>query len=263
MRGDPFFKNTVKKTLYMEDQSGEFPFLVYDCRFIRTYFSVKTTRVKHLLPHSNFKPIETWPGTVMIGIGAFEYHDTDVGPYNEIGISVPIKFPPGFVLPFFTAFQMRRRGIIQTYIHHLPVTTEKAMSGGIHYFWNYPKFLGEITFQDRGENLEIVLREKGEMILKLNSTKPPLNQSKRFEMHTYSIKDNIVVHSLIEGWAPKFGFMMRGVISKLELGEHRISKELAELNIDKTPKAVGYAEGAMGKVHEPNKRWNVDTSKTI
>lgn len=137
------------------------------------------------------------------------------------------------------------------------------MKGGIHYFWNYPKFLGEITFQDRGENLEVVLREKGEMILKLNSMKPSQNQSKRFEMHTYSVKDKTVMHSLIEGWAPKFGFMMRGIISELELGEHRISEELAELNIGKTPKAVGYAEGAMGKLHEPDTRWNVDTLKMI
>ena len=34
MRDDPFFKNVVKKTLYVEGQPVDFPVLYYDCRFI-------------------------------------------------------------------------------------------------------------------------------------------------------------------------------------------------------------------------------------
>lgn len=262
MRDDPFFKNVERKTLYMEGQPHEFPTLYYDCRFIGTYFPVKTSRARTLLPHANFKPIEIWPGTVMMGITAFEYHDTSIGPYNEIGISIPTVFPPRFIFPLLTAMAMRRKGIIHTYILHVPVTTDIAMKGGI-YFWNYPKFLSEISFQDKGDNLEVVLKEKGEMILKLNSKKPVLNQSGKLEIHTYSIKENVVMHGLIEGWAPKLGLMMKGTIAEIELGEHWISKELSALKFGKTAKGVIYGEGAMTKLHEPDQRWNVDTLETI
>ncbi len=263
MRDDPFFKNTARKTLYMDGgQPHDLPTLYYDSRFIATYFPVKTSRARTLLPHANFKPIEIWPGTIMMGITAFEYRDTSIGPYNEVSISIPTIFPPRFFFPLLSAIALRRKGIMHTYIHHLPVTSDFAMKGGI-YFWNLPKFLSEITFQDKGGNLEVILKEKGEMILKLNSRKPLLNRSRNFEIHTYSMKDNVVMHGLIEGWAPKFGLMMKGTIAEIELGEHRISKELSSLNFGKTAKGVVYAEGAMMKLHEPDQRWNVDTLETI
>jgi hypothetical protein len=262
MRNDPFFNNTVRKPLDMDGETVEFPVLYYDFRFITIYFPAKTATVRrNVLPHHNFKPIEIWPGCVMIGITAFEYHDTSIGPYNEIAISVPIKFPPGFIFPFLTAIRMERKGIFPLYIHRLPVTTEIALKGGIH-FWNFPKFMSDITFQDRGDNLEVTLLEKGEMILKLNSKKPPLNQSRKLQFHTYSIKDNVVMHGLVEGWIPKIGSTMRRTIAEIELGRHPIGKELADLDLGKSAK-VTYGEGAMTKLHEPDQRWNADTLKEI
>lgn len=56
---------------------------------------------------------------------------------------------------------------------------------------------------------------------------------------------------------------IKGNISGIELGQHRTSKELAELNISKTAKGVLSVEGAMMKLHGPDQRWNVDTLETI
>ena len=112
----------------------------------------------------------------MLGITAFEYFDTSIGPYNEIAIAIPIRFPPKFTFPVLAAISMMRKKLFSVYIHHLPVTTEIALKGGI-FFWNYPKFLGEIGFKDEGQHLAVTLKEKGEMILKLKARKLPLNRS--------------------------------------------------------------------------------------
>ena len=92
-------------------------------------FTAKTNKIKKLLPHPNFKPVEIYPGTSMIIIVAFEYRDTSIGPYNEVAVSVPIKFPPKFVFPGFAAISMMRKNCFSVYIHHLPVTTEIARKG--------------------------------------------------------------------------------------------------------------------------------------
>jgi hypothetical protein len=262
MRDDPFFKDAPRKILDMAGEPVEFPVLYYDFRFIMGTFTAKTGRLKKLLPHPNFKPIEIWPGTGMLGIAAFEYLDTSIGPYNEIGISIPIKFPPGLVFPGLSAIAMMRKNIFSIYIHHLPVTTEIAHRGGV-YFYNYPKFLAEITFQDKDENLEVTLKEKDNLILKILGKKLPLKKSNRFQFHTYSTKENIVMHTLVDGWAPRLGRMMMGNIAELELGEHRISKELADLSLSKTARGGLYGEGVMTKLHEPDQRWNVDTLDII
>ncbi|MBW1714925.1 MAG: acetoacetate decarboxylase family protein [Deltaproteobacteria bacterium] len=262
MRDHPFFKDTPRKTLDMAGQPMELPVFYYDVRFVTAIFTAKTSALKKLLPHPRFKPIQIWPGTGMLGIAAFEYHDTSIGPYNEIAISIPIKFPSRFVVPGLSALKMMRKNLFPVYIHHLPVTTQIALKVGIH-FYNYPKFLAEVTFHDRDESLEVILKEKDDLILKLLAKKLSLKRSAGFEFHTYSIKDNVVMHSLIEGWAPKFGAVRMGSVAKLELGEHPISKELAELNLSKTARSGLYGEGVMTKLHDPDQRWNTDTLKII
>lgn len=262
MRDDQFFKDTPRKTVDMDGETIEFPVLYYDFRFISSTFTAKTNRLKELLPHPNFKPVEIWPGTSMLVLAAFEYHDTSIGPYNEIGLSIPIKFPPGFVFPSLSAITMMLKNCFSVYIHHLPVTTEIAYKGGV-YFYNYPKFLAQITFKDQDENLEITLKEKDEFILKMYAEKLSLKKSARIEFHTYSIKENVVMHTLIEGWAPRFGVKMMGGKSKLELGEHPISQELAKLNLSANAQSGYYAEGMMTKLYEPDQCWNVDTLEVI
>jgi len=198
----------------------------------------------------------------MVIIVAFEYRDTSIGPYNEIGLSVPVKFPPKFTLPGFAAISMMRKNCFSVYIHHLPVTTEIALKGGVH-FYNYPKFLSEITFQDQDDRLEVTLREEDELIFKMNAEKIPLNRSVQIEFHTYSIKDNMVMHTLVEGWAPQFGVKMMGNKAKLGLGNHRISQEIAELNLSKNGSSGQYAEGMMSKLYSPDQHWDVNTLAVI
>lgn len=258
MRDDPFFKDTPRNSLTVEGLTTEFPVLYYDLRVIHAVFNAKTSAIKKLLPHPNYKPIEMWPGTGMLGITAFEYFDTSIGPYNEISIAIPVRFPPSFAFPGLAAISMMRRKLFSVYIHHLPVTTDIALKGGI-YFYNYPKFIAEIAFKDEGQNLEVTLKEKGEMILKLRSKKLPLNHSSKLTFYTYSIKDRVVMRTLVEGWAPKIGETMLGGDAQLELGNHSISKELLELSLSKTARSGIYAEGMMTKLYVPDIRWNADT----
>jgi len=68
MRDDPFFEDTPIKTLDMAGEPFEFPVLYYDFRMIGTTFFAKTKKLKKLLPHANFKPIEILPGTSMLMI---------------------------------------------------------------------------------------------------------------------------------------------------------------------------------------------------
>ena len=262
MRDHPFFKDTPRRSLEMADQSLEFPIFYYDVRFIIASFTAKTTALRKLLPHPKFKPIQVWPGVGMLGIAAFEYRDTSVGPHNEIAITIPIKFPPGFIMPGLSAMKMMRKNLFPLYIHRLPVTTEIALKFGIH-FYNYPKSLAEITFQDQENRLEVVLKEKDVLVLKLLAKKPTLKRSAGFEFHTYSIKRNVVLHAQVEGWAPKFGSAKMGKIAELELGDHPISREIAELDLSRTARTGLYSEGAMTKLHAPDQRWCGDTLELL
>jgi hypothetical protein len=103
-------------------------------------------------------------------------------------------------MPGLFAIKMMCKRLFPVYVHHLPVTTEIALKLGIH-FYNYPKFLAEITFEDRDESLEVTLKENDDLILKLLAKKLKLKRTAGFEFHTYSIKKNVVLLTQVEGRA--------------------------------------------------------------
>ncbi len=78
----------------------------------------------------------------------------------------------------------------------------------------------------------------------------------RFQYHTYSIRDRVVMHSLTDGWAERYGVGNNS--GHLELGEHPISEELAALDLSRTARSGRYVEGAMTKLYAPDKQWNAD-----
>ncbi|MFC2166317.1 acetoacetate decarboxylase family protein, partial [Acidobacteriota bacterium] len=196
------------------------------------------------------------------GIKVYEFRDTDIGPYNEVSISIPINFKPASFLPRKSAISMMRRHNFALYVHQLPVTTEEARIGGV-YFYNYPKFLADITIEDKGETIETILKEKDELILRMSAKKPPLKKSGPFEYHTFSIKNNEILHTLIEGKAERIGSLMMGKFAELELGDHDVATELKGLNLSEVAHSGQYVEGAMSKLHHPDKRWDFETLKLI
>ena len=262
MRDDDFFKDTPRNTLEMKGLSFEFPVLYYDFRFMTCIFTVKIDRLKKILPHSQFIPIQIWPGTGMLSITAFEYRDTSIGPYNEVAISVPLNFSPATFVGHHSALSMMRKNIFPVYIHHLPVTTEIARDAGI-YFYNYPKFLAEIDFDERQDFFEITLREEDDLILKMSATKFSLKKSEILEFHTFSLGEKTVMHTLIEGCAAKFGQKILGRCGELELGSHRISDELRNLKMSKSSWLGFSGENTMSKLYDPDQQWDKSTMKLV
>jgi hypothetical protein len=62
-----------------------------------------------------------------------------------------------------------------------------------------------------------------------------------------------------KGFAPRYGVKMMGNNAKLELGKHRISQEIAELNLSKTSLSGQHAEGMMSKLYSPDQYWDINT----
>jgi hypothetical protein len=262
MRDDDFFRDTPKKILDMKGEPAEFPALYYDFRLVMCVFTIKTSRLKQVLPHPQFKPIQIWPGTGMLTVCFFEYRDTSIGPYNEVAVSVPINFAPASFLGKYTALSSMRKGIFPIYVHHLPVTTEIAREGGV-YFFNYPKFLAEIDFLERDNFYEIILKEKDDLILKMTAKKLPLNRSESFEFHTFSLDERTIMHSLVEVYAPKLGKKTFGRCGELELGSHRISNELKDLKLSKSAWSGFCGDGIMAKLYDPDQQWDKETLQVV
>ncbi len=95
-----------------------------------------------------------------------EYKDSDVGPYNEVSLSLALK--RGWV-PCTSLIQAAGSLWTRTYhayVKALPVTTEVALHGGVDFF-NYPKYLADISFRETKSHRVCTVRdrESGDLIL--------------------------------------------------------------------------------------------------
>lgn len=233
MRGELF--EGVKQWEF-EQPSIKFklPVFYYDNTSLQAIYTASTVKVRKLLPHPQMNLIEMSPGRCTVVFTAFEYRNSDLGPYNEFSISFPIAFRKRQI-PGLTLWSQMRHASFAVYIWKLPVTTEIAKRGGVELY-GYPKFLADITFDKGKEWVSCRLAEEGEEILTLTGRVLPSAGERTTRIVTYSVIDdtplraNVVIHAL------EFAQSRDKQTARVKLGgNHPISETLHEMELGANP----------------------------
>lgn len=147
MKNDPFFD--VPRTV-MTTSVGEvdLPALYYEVNNITFLFTAEFERVANKLRPFGLKPGLRWGKKAVVAVGFYEYQQTSIGPYNEVGLAIPALMeyelrPFSGWIDMYSSLNSRKTGLL---IIDLPVTTEIAWAGGCE-LWGYPKFITKIPFQ--------------------------------------------------------------------------------------------------------------------
>lgn len=235
MNGE-FFKGVLQQEFTTVDGKfkGKLPVFYYDNTSITAIFTASTRMVKKFLPHEEMHPVEIFPGRSLVGFSAFEYRKTDIDPYNEFSISILISFGKALIPGFGILSQMLKR-IFTAFVWHLPVTTEIARYGGVELY-GYPKFIADIRFTRKSDEIVCTLSEKGKHILTLSGKKLPVRKGKIMRFKTYSIKNNIPLVANIYTNPIEFAETTDRDSARLEIGdEHPICTELKSIELSKKP----------------------------
>jgi len=161
---DPFF-NVVTKTVSTSEGPVELPILYRNVRNLDAFFLVDRKRVQAALDEagaSNLQPTCEWNGKALIALACFEYLDTTIGPYNEIGLAVAVvrkdvKPRLGHWLQTLGNVENPNREM-GFFVLHLPVTTTAACTAG-REIWGFPKFVSSIDFARSGSSARIRLAD--------------------------------------------------------------------------------------------------------
>lgn len=143
---DPFFQ--VPKSIFNTSTGDvELPINFYDTKNLISIFKADIRGITTLLQGTGFIPALHLGGSPLVWISFYEYRDTTVGSYNEVGVAIPVlregaKKPSSNYLNLLSDIDNSQVGF---YIVNLPVTTEAANVAG-QEIWGYPKFVTEIPF---------------------------------------------------------------------------------------------------------------------
>lgn len=220
-RDTEFFKEIAHADILWRETTISCPVFYYDVTSLSAQFLASTRQVRASLPSPRIHPLRITPWHCVVLVAAFEYRDSDIGPYNEVSIAVPFTLDePG---PMLTGILRKPPSEPNLYIRHLPVTTEIARSAGVE-LGGYPKFLADITFAREGPTITCRLEESGRHILSLTGREeaPRSVPRERFYLMTtragFLLRCALVLSERSETNRP-------GTI-QLELGDHPIAEEV-------------------------------------
>lgn len=252
MRRSPFFDGVAQSEVTIGGQAAKVPIFYYDGTATSAVFAARLAAVRRLMPDPRFSPARLAPGLGAVAITCFEYRDTDIGPYNELAISVVLN-EPWFLpnLPGRALLSSLRRRQLHAWVAHLPVTTEIARAGGVD-FYNYPKFLAGIDFAQSECTRTCRLSEGAEHILTLSGRKIATPRTEQFQLFSHLYMDRQPQSSEFKINTSAMGVSLDPRSATLELGErHPIAQELAGLLVGRRPIQYQYLASFEGILYGP------------
>jgi len=150
-KNDPFFQfpRVSRKT---SKGKVDFPIYYYDVSNLIAVFKADVKCVESILKDSGMESALTIGGKPLVFMSFYEYRETSIGSYNEVGVAIPVlrkEGRKGVKAPINNFFDLMRavdKRQVGFYVVDLPVTTEEANAAG-RELWGYPKFVTDIPFK--------------------------------------------------------------------------------------------------------------------
>lgn len=227
-RGSAFFEGVEQVDATLVGEAAKLPIFYYEGTAQTAVFPAKLGALRKWLPDPRFVPARLAPGLGAVGVTCFEYRDTDIGPYNELAITVILNNPPFAPnLPGRALLAGLRSKQLHAWVHHLPVTTEIARVGGVDLY-NYPKFIASIDFEQGAGRRSCRLAEGDDHILTLDGPLIPTPDSGQLQLFSHIWMDRQPQESEFKLNVIAGGRALKPGAATLQLGKsHPIARELA------------------------------------
>lgn len=237
-----FFEQLTKFEAESSGFKSPVPICYYDLSALAVTFTADAEEVRKWLPSPRLKPYQILPKRAVVVFSAFSYRDTDIGPYNEFAVAVPVAMDVPRLAPGLSLI----KGIAHpsAYIVHLPVTTEIAFRLGKD-FYNFPKFVAEIDFEQNERELSVRLAEGGKFILSLTVPLLKGRMSFRQAINVLSSRSDRILRSetIVDAKEVAMG-SFRGI--KYDLGEdHFMARDIKAMKLGRPMGAFYIAKAQM------------------
>lgn len=235
----PFFPApNVRKTVTCGKQSFDLPVLYFRDDAFALFFTADPDRVASVMPSHRLQPVRLSARKAMVGIAAFNYIDTTIGPYGEVAVVLPAVYnasPPPVLIPALLESRYPDFGML---VMHLPVTNTLARDAG-RQEWGYTNFVADMHFTITPEFMECRLSEKDQHILTLRVARRGIAMRDKKPLVTFSVKEgNLLKTTIPQRCTTRSAIKPKDVF--LQLGEHPVSETIHALGLSEKPFASRY-----------------------
>src|SRR5205814_2655170 len=218
----------------------ELPILYSGASLLGLLYRVDGAKVRPLVD-ANF---EAWTvfGKATVMLCFFDYRETTIGPYGEIGLGVLIKRKGTSPSLVGALADLRKETDAGLYVVNLPVTTEAARAAG-RELWGYPKYVAPMqsTFDATGVRFTL----GGELTVTMGPSGGPRTAGIPFVL--YSVAKGRVLRTVVDvDHRQQWG----GASSvKLEVhGDGPTARTVKALGLDGAKPALAFRTDAMRSI---------------
>lgn len=238
MRGSSFFDGIRQIELTIESQIVKQPCFYFDSASMTALFAARRSALRALMPDASYVPARLAPGLGIVAVVCYENRDTDVGPYNNVGIAVVLEAPPAGRFPGRWAWRWLTSGESHVYVLHMPENSELPVLAGIELL-GYPKFQALVEIGDEGDRCVCRVIEKGEHLLTMRGLRLPARKETTVRQISHVWMDGQPQSHEVRIHQHQSALTARREATVLELGPHPLARELDRLLVSR--RALIYA----------------------
>ena len=205
------------------------PIRYFDVQCLVAAFLAPPDGAFALLAGTGLQPVLQEDGKAVVDLYCIEYRKTDIGPYNEVGLTVRAKAPGD--------------PVAASYVAQLPVTTAFANRAG-REIWGYNKFVAAIDVRSEGRTFSTVLRDGvNEIIGALEGRRGASAPAPPADILTFSLHCGRLTKTVIRVLTPSLASGGEGFLFKVGASRHPMADNLRSLGLDGArPVLVSYAD---------------------
>jgi Acetoacetate decarboxylase (ADC) len=194
------------------------PIRYFDVQCLVATFLAAPDRASELLGVAGLQPVLQEDGRAVVDLYCIEYRKTDIGPYNEVGLTVRARAPGD--------------PIAANYVVNLPVTTAIANRAG-REIWGYNKFVAVIDVNSEGKTFSTMLRDSDhEIIGALDGERSVSAPAPATDILTFSLDQGRLIKTAIRVLTPSLASSGDSFVFKVGTSRHPMTSNLRTLALD-------------------------------
>lgn len=192
-----FFDGIAQEPITFHGFAGKAPMFFRDVRMMGGVFTCDLAAARALMPTPAHHPLRVWPGRGVAAVHCLEYADTDIGPYNEVSLSIAVSHGRVPWSHWGALLAAEAHGRYTAFVVDLPVTTEAAVHGGIDIL-GFPKWLARIDFAEEGDRRVCTVREGDDVVLRVAGERVPTRDGlKEISLESYPRREGSTLHAVM------------------------------------------------------------------
>lgn len=243
----PFFDGLMRWAV--PEHGIQSPLFFRDLSAVSLVYNAASAAVRPLLPDARMKLVELLPGRCLVMLGALQYRDSDLGPYNEIVIAFPVAQGDA-PLPALDAVWRGLGRTMSAYVWQMPVSSEVAWRVGAGVA-GFPKTVADIRFQLEGGQARAALLHNGQPALELFCDGADAPGDRTLRLRSFTVKDGIPLQSLMLVHQTRYRDHLQRSAARLVLGSGPLAEALRAIDLGDRPLASQCCSRAEAMLFHP------------